>query len=107
VNGRSFSARKRPNQFGAMAGVGHEERFPPTRLSAGCEFRKETIAGMRRNGRDAPKADLCAIPTKLSAPDSFRTSIETSTDASAERPGPATLIGVLQFPTHEAVGEKA
>jgi hypothetical protein len=33
---------------------GHEERFPPTRLSAGCGFRKETIAGMRRNGRDAP-----------------------------------------------------
>jgi hypothetical protein len=23
-------------------------------LSAGCGFRKETIAGMRRNGRDAP-----------------------------------------------------
>jgi hypothetical protein len=38
----------------AMAVEGHEERFPPTRLSAGCGFRKETIAGMRRNGRDAP-----------------------------------------------------
>jgi hypothetical protein len=37
-----------------MAAMGHEERFPPTRLSAGCGFRKETIAGMRRNGRDAP-----------------------------------------------------
>jgi hypothetical protein len=36
-----------------MAEKGHEERFPPTRLSAGCGFRKETIAGMRRNGRDA------------------------------------------------------
>jgi hypothetical protein len=36
--------------------MGHEERFPPTRLSAGCGFRKETIAGMRRNGRDAPIA---------------------------------------------------
>jgi len=34
--------------------MGHEERFPPTRLNAGCGFRKETIAGMRRNGRDAP-----------------------------------------------------
>jgi hypothetical protein len=34
--------------------MGHEERFPPTRLSAGCGFRKETVAGMRRNGRDAP-----------------------------------------------------
>jgi hypothetical protein len=34
--------------------LGHEERFPPTRLSAGRGFRKETIAGMRGNGRDAP-----------------------------------------------------
>jgi len=37
-----------------MAAKGHEERFPPTRLSAGYGFRKETIAGIRRNGRDAP-----------------------------------------------------
>jgi hypothetical protein len=42
-----------------MTAVGHEERFPPTRLSAGCGFRKETIAGMRRNGRDAP---IPAVP---------------------------------------------
>jgi hypothetical protein len=38
-----------------MTASGHEERFLPTRLSAGYGFRKETIAGMRRNGRDAPK----------------------------------------------------
>jgi hypothetical protein len=37
-----------------MAGKGHEERFPPTRLSASYGFRKETIAGVRHNGRDAP-----------------------------------------------------
>jgi hypothetical protein len=37
-----------------MSVFGHEERFPPTRLSAGCGFRKETIAGIRGNGRDAP-----------------------------------------------------
>ena len=36
--------------------MGHEERFPPTRLSAGYGFRKETFAELRRNGRDAPKA---------------------------------------------------
>jgi hypothetical protein len=35
--------------------MGHEERFPPPRLSLGY-FRKETIAGMGRNGRDAPEA---------------------------------------------------
>ena len=28
-----------------------------TWLGGGCGFRKETIAGMHRNGRDAPKAD--------------------------------------------------
>jgi hypothetical protein len=39
-----------------MAATGQEERFPPTTLNAGCWFRKETIAGMRRNGRDAPTA---------------------------------------------------
>jgi hypothetical protein len=32
-----------------MSPKGQEDRFPPTRLSAGCGFRKETIAGMRRN----------------------------------------------------------
>ena len=40
------------------AALGHEERFPPARLNAGCGFRKETIAGMRRNWRDAPIPDL-------------------------------------------------
>ena len=34
--------------------MGQEERFPPTRLSAGCGFRKETIAGTHGNGQDAP-----------------------------------------------------
>ena len=33
---------------------GDEEWFPPTRLSAGYGFRKETITGMRRNRRGAP-----------------------------------------------------
>ena len=49
----------------AMAAPGHEERFPPTRLSAGCGFRKETIAGMRRNERDAPNA---VIPRDVDRP---------------------------------------
>jgi len=39
--------------------MGHEEQFPPPRLSARYGFRKETIAGMHRNGRDAPKAAVC------------------------------------------------
>jgi len=44
--------------------LGQEERFPPTRLSAGCGFRKETIAGMRRNGRDATKAATPVLPIR-------------------------------------------
>jgi hypothetical protein len=40
-----------------MASSGHEERLPPTRqCSAGYGFRKETIAGVRHNKRDAPEA---------------------------------------------------
>ena len=46
----------------------HEERFPPTRLSAGCGFRKGTIASMRRNGRDAPVPDLPALATERGGP---------------------------------------
>ena len=45
--------------------MGHEERFPPTRLSAGCGFRKETLAGMRRKGRDAPIPDLALAGAHL------------------------------------------
>jgi hypothetical protein len=37
-----------------MAGVGHEGRFAPPRLSAGYEFRKETIVETHGNERDAP-----------------------------------------------------
>jgi hypothetical protein len=47
-----------------MAGMGHEERFPQTRMSAGCGFRKETIVGMRRNGRDAPLPAVRAAAIK-------------------------------------------
>ena len=36
------------------AAEGHEDQFPPPRLSAGCGFRKETFAGAHSNGRDAP-----------------------------------------------------
>jgi hypothetical protein len=43
-----------------MAGMEHEERFPPTMLGAGYGFRKETIAGMSSNGRDAPTAGIKA-----------------------------------------------
>ena len=41
-----------------MTPKGREERFPPTRLSAGYGFRKETIAGVRHKGRDMPAAAI-------------------------------------------------
>ena len=44
-----------------MSASGHEERFPPTTLGAGCGFREETLAGTRRNGRDSPLPDLPAF----------------------------------------------
>jgi hypothetical protein len=33
-------------------------RFRPPNLNGGSRFRKETIAGMRGNGQDAPTTDL-------------------------------------------------
>ena len=56
-----------PQSILQRSAQGHEERFPLTRLSAGYGFRKETIAGVRRNGRDAPKADLAGGNLKQSA----------------------------------------
>jgi hypothetical protein len=44
--------------------MGHEELFPPTKLSARCGFRKETIAETRGNGEVAPIPDLpCGLFT--------------------------------------------
>jgi hypothetical protein len=45
---------KRPDQFGAMAALGHEEQFSPPTPSARCVIRQETFAGTHGNGRDAP-----------------------------------------------------
>jgi hypothetical protein len=54
TNDSLFIRRGRSSMLRRVTALGHEERFPPTKLSAGYGFRKETIAGMRRNGRDAP-----------------------------------------------------
>ena len=45
--------------------MGREERFSQTRMNAGCGFRKETIVGMRRNGRDAPIPVLRKVVIEL------------------------------------------
>src|ERR1700730_11549823 len=37
-----------------MAASGHEDAFPPPRLSGRCRFSQETLAGTRGNGEDAP-----------------------------------------------------
>jgi hypothetical protein len=37
-----------------MSAQGHEGRFAWARLSAGCGFRKKTVAGTHRKERDAP-----------------------------------------------------
>ena len=41
-----------------MAAMGHEKRFPPSRLSAGFGLRKETIAGRRAMGETRRKRPL-------------------------------------------------
>ena len=42
----------RPN-----GGWGHEDQFPPARLSVSCRFCQATFAGTDGEGRDAPKAN--------------------------------------------------
>jgi hypothetical protein len=39
-----------------MAGIGHEDAFPPHRLHAGYVIGKETVAWARGSRRDAPIA---------------------------------------------------
>jgi hypothetical protein len=59
--GRQSTLLSRSKPSARRSEMGHEEWFAPTRLSVGCGFRKETIVGMRRNGRDAPTPDLPAL----------------------------------------------
>jgi hypothetical protein len=69
--------------------MGHEERFPQTRMSAGCGFRKETIAGMRRNGRDAPIPAVRGVASNRRGPMSWRTVLHLAERPAAHRPGGA------------------
>jgi len=48
-----FGSNRRISSL-AMTDVGHEDPFPPHRLNARCPLSKETFAGTRGNGRDAP-----------------------------------------------------
>ncbi len=84
-----------------MTVKGYEERFPPTRLSAGCGFRKETIAGMRRNVRDAPIPAVRSVRSNLVTPSSLKPTLATlfqpDTEADCPReqgPEPAVEIDV-------------
>ena len=53
---------------GRRSGEGHQERLAPPRLSVSCRLRKETIAAMRCNGQDAPKAVIRRrIPVSIQA----------------------------------------
>jgi hypothetical protein len=36
------------------AGMGHQERFSPQKLNAGCGLTKETFAGLSHNEEDTP-----------------------------------------------------
>jgi hypothetical protein len=41
-----------------MTAMGHEERFLPPNLTAGCGFSKQTLAGARGNDEVAPNRSL-------------------------------------------------
>jgi len=42
--------------------MGHEDPFPPRRLTARSVIRKRTVGATRGDERDAPRADLSATP---------------------------------------------
>jgi len=50
---------KRPDQFGAMAGVGHGPTLLSTEASGRCRFSQATFVGAHGNGRDAPIPAVC------------------------------------------------
>jgi hypothetical protein len=41
-----------------MAGMGHEERLPPSRLNGCCRFGQGTFARTRDNDEEAPEAAI-------------------------------------------------
>jgi hypothetical protein len=46
----AFGSLSPGDRLEAMTALGHDARFPSPRLSAGCGFRKETIAGSAAMG---------------------------------------------------------
>jgi hypothetical protein len=87
------SGTHRRGRLQRVTAEGHEERFPPPKLNAGCGLRKETIPGRRRNGRDAPKAALGAAG--LMHPGLTQTQLSTSLPFSRQGSvtrAPASLI---------------
>jgi hypothetical protein len=90
-----------------MTAVGQEERFPPTTLSAGYGFRKETIAGVRRNGRDTPFADLPTLTPERGG-SLLRTFLAHSVDGWADRERTfAPDFGICQSPAQASSSSSA
>lgn len=59
-----MSAFKRPEYSLVPSGTtaqGHEDQFLPPKLNARSVIRKQTVAGIRGNGRDAPIPAVCGI----------------------------------------------
>src|SRR6516162_1019009 len=48
-----MAAMRPPRGARSMAGVGHQDPFPPHRLNARCPLSEGTLAGTHGNGRDA------------------------------------------------------
>jgi hypothetical protein len=85
-----------------MTAQGHEEWFPPSNLSDGFGLRKETVAGRRRNGRDAPKAVVALFRYKLACATDLRNPHSWAKfDA-----GPAAYAALRELRAERRYGEK-
>ena len=70
-----------------MAGKGHENAFPPPRLSARCQFSQGTFAGTRGNGGNAPYAAIREDTIeRLNSTHSGRSLISVAMDAHTPKP---------------------
>ena len=65
--------------------MGHEDAFPPPRLSARCAFSQRTFTRTRSNGRDAPKAILPAKSVGLRGAGVSLSEIDLKVGRSANR----------------------
>src|SRR5262249_10846169 len=71
--------------LGFSHSLGHEDAFPPPRLSAGYRLGKPTFAGTQGNGRDAPISGLPALAPEREGSDPKLSCHSSAKSAEAKR----------------------